>query len=70
MAEATRFCEAGGFDVEGYDGGFAFVHLNDQRVFDLNLLAEMEPSGTTPGATSSRRMWTTGMSDSLPQGFP
>ena len=36
MAEATRFCEAAGFDVEHYDDGFAFVHFNDQSLFDLD----------------------------------
>jgi hypothetical protein len=49
MAEAIRFCEAAGLDVESYDGGFAFVHLNDQSVFDLNLVAEMDPSANHAG---------------------
>lgn len=41
MGDAVRFCEAAGFDVERYDDGFAFVHLDDQSVFDLNLVIDM-----------------------------
>jgi uncharacterized glyoxalase superfamily protein PhnB len=43
MTVATRFYEAAGFDVEHYDDGFAFVHLNDQSVFDLDLSPETDP---------------------------
>ena len=43
MAEAVRFCEAAGLDVQGYDDGFAFVHLDDQSVFDLDLNPDMDP---------------------------
>jgi len=32
MAVAVDFYEAAGFDVDRYDDGFAFVHLNDQSV--------------------------------------
>src|SRR6188472_4518368 len=49
MGEAIRFCEAAGFDVEPYDEGFAFVHLGDQSVFDLDLVAEMEPEANHAG---------------------
>jgi uncharacterized glyoxalase superfamily protein PhnB len=42
MTEAIRFCESAGLDVEQYDDGFAFVHLNDQSVFDLDLCADMK----------------------------
>lgn len=49
MAEAVEFCEAAGFDVEQYDGGFAFVHRNDQSVFDLDLAANMDPSANRAG---------------------
>ena len=31
MAEAVRFREAAGLNVQRYDDGFAFVHLDDQR---------------------------------------
>ena len=42
MAEAVRFCEAAGLDVQRYDDGFAFVHLDDQSVFDLDLVPDMD----------------------------
>ena len=48
MTAATSFYEAAGFDVEHYDDGFAFVHLNDQSVFDLDLKPDIDP--TTNGA--------------------
>jgi len=37
MTVAVDFYEAAGFDVEKYDDGFAFVHLNEQSLFDLDL---------------------------------
>jgi catechol 2,3-dioxygenase-like lactoylglutathione lyase family enzyme len=37
MEVATRFYEAAGFDVEHYSEEFAFVHLDDQSAFDLDL---------------------------------
>lgn len=49
MAVAVRFYEAAGFDVERYDDGFAFVHLNDQSVFDLDLIADMVPETNHAG---------------------
>ena len=49
MGDAVRFCEAAGFDVERYDDGFAFVHLNDQSVFDLDLIADMAPETNHAG---------------------
>lgn len=49
MDDAVRFCEAAGFDVERYDGGFAFVHHNDQSVFDLDLIADMTPETNHAG---------------------
>jgi uncharacterized glyoxalase superfamily protein PhnB len=49
MVEAVRFCEAAGFDVEQYDDGFAFVHVNDQSVFDLDLAAGMDPATNHAG---------------------
>ena len=49
MAEAIGFCEAAGLDVEQYDDGFAFVHRNDQSVFDLDLCAHMRPEGNHAG---------------------
>jgi hypothetical protein len=49
MGDAVRFCEAAGFDVEQYDNGFAFVHLNDNSVFDLDLVADMAPETNYAG---------------------
>jgi glyoxalase/bleomycin resistance protein/dioxygenase superfamily protein len=49
MVEAIRFCEAAGFDVERYDDGFAFVHLHDQSVFDLDLVADLIPETNHAG---------------------
>ena len=60
MADAVRFCEAAGFDVERYDDGFAFVHLDDQSVFDLDLMPTWIPRRTTPVVTSSPTTSTTG----------
>jgi len=41
--------EAAGFTVEHYDDGFAFVHLNDQGVFDLDLFPETNPATNRAG---------------------
>jgi len=49
MDEAVRFCEAAGFEVRRYDDGFAFVHLDGQSVFDLDLIAEMDPATNHAG---------------------
>jgi uncharacterized glyoxalase superfamily protein PhnB len=49
MAEATRFCEAAGFDVEHYDDGFAFVHLNDQSVFNLDRIEGLDSATNHAG---------------------
>jgi len=49
MSEATRFCEAAGLDVEHYDDGFAFVHLNDQSVFDLDHVDGLDPATNHAG---------------------
>jgi hypothetical protein len=66
MNEATRFCETAGFDVEPDDDGFAFVHLNDQSVFDLDHIEDSILRRITPAATSSPTTWTTGTSGSPP----
>lgn len=42
MAEATRFCEAAGFEVDHYDDNFAFVHYHDQSVFDLDRIEGLD----------------------------
>ncbi|MGI8663659.1 MAG: VOC family protein [Acidimicrobiales bacterium] len=43
MAEAVAFYESAGFHVRLYeDGGFAFVHLDDESVFDLGLEEQMK----------------------------
>jgi len=49
MAEAVWFCEAAGFDVQRYDDGFAFVHRNDQSMFDLDLIPDMAPETNHAG---------------------
>ncbi len=49
MPVAVRFCEAAGFDVEQYDDGFAFVHFNDQSVFDLHLVEGTGPATNHAG---------------------
>ena len=38
MDEAVLFYEVAGFTVNRYDDGFVFVQLNDQSVFDLDLV--------------------------------
>jgi hypothetical protein len=49
MPEAIAFYEAAGFDVESYDGGFAFVHYADASVFDLDLKERMDPANNGAG---------------------
>ncbi|MCU1394947.1 MAG: bleomycin resistance protein [Ilumatobacteraceae bacterium] len=49
MDDAVRFCEAAGFEVQRYDDGFAFVHLDGQSAFDLDLIAEMDPASNHAG---------------------
>jgi len=49
MDEAVRFCEAAGLEVNRYDDGFAFVQLDDQSVFDLDLIPDMSPAANHAG---------------------
>ena len=49
MDEAARFYECAGLDVERYDDGFAFARLDDQTVFDLDLVADMAPEANHAG---------------------
>ena len=49
MAEATRFCEAAGFEVRPYDDGFAFVQLDDHSVFDLDRIDGLEAASNHAG---------------------
>lgn len=49
MSEAVEFCQAAGLDVERYDDGFAFVHLNDQSVFDLDLIDGLDATTNHAG---------------------
>ena len=42
-------CEAAGFEVQRYDDGFAFVHLHDQRVFDLDLIPNFDRAANHAG---------------------
>lgn len=51
MAGAVRFWEAAGLDVQRYDDGFAFVHLGDQSVFDLDLVPDMDPATNHAGCS-------------------
>ena len=49
MPMAVRFCEQAGLDVETYDDGFAFVRLDDQSVFDLDLCRDVSPETNHAG---------------------
>jgi hypothetical protein len=49
MAEARRFCEAAGFNVELYDDGFGFVRDNDQSLFDLDRVDGLDRSTNHAG---------------------
>jgi predicted enzyme related to lactoylglutathione lyase len=49
MTAAIRFYESAGFTVEPYDEGFAFVRLGEESVFDLNRVANMDPSTNGAG---------------------
>ncbi len=49
MAEAKRFCEAAGFDVELYDDGFAFVQFQDESLFDLDRIEGLDPATNRAG---------------------
>lgn len=49
MSEATRFWETAGFDVEHYSDDFAFVHLDDQSVFDLDRVDGLDPATNHAG---------------------
>ena len=49
MAKAAAYWEAAGFDVERYDDGFAFVSVDEQSVFDLNLAEGFDPSTNCGG---------------------
>ena len=37
MTRSTKFYESAGFEVRHYDGGYGFVSLDGQSVFDLDL---------------------------------
>ena len=43
MAQAIGFYESAGFEVERYDEGFAFVQLNDQSAFNVDLNRATDP---------------------------
>jgi hypothetical protein len=60
MDDAVNFCEAAGFDVQRHDDGFAFVQLDDQSVFDLDLIEGMDPATNHAGCyiiTSDADAW-------------
>jgi Glyoxalase/Bleomycin resistance protein/Dioxygenase superfamily len=49
MNVACEFYETAGFDVRRYDDGFAFVSLDDQSVFDLDLIETTNPASNGAG---------------------
>jgi hypothetical protein len=49
IADATRVCEAAGFQVEPYDDTFAFVQLDEQSVFDLARVDGLDPATNHAG---------------------
>jgi len=49
MAVAVDFYEAAGLGVKKYDDGFAFVGLNDQHVFDVDLKPALSPETNGAG---------------------
>ena len=49
MDAAVKFCETAGFSVNRYDDGFAFVQLNGQSVFDLDLIPGLNPADNHAG---------------------
>jgi catechol 2,3-dioxygenase-like lactoylglutathione lyase family enzyme len=49
MNAAATFYEAAGFEVRRYDDGFAFVSLNEQSVFDLDLIYTTDPATNGAG---------------------
>jgi hypothetical protein len=49
MTDATLFYERAGFEVRRYDDGFAFVSLDDQSVFDLDLNETTQPETNGAG---------------------
>jgi catechol 2,3-dioxygenase-like lactoylglutathione lyase family enzyme len=49
MDAAARFYETAGFGVRRYDDGFAFGHLGDQSVFDLDVIADLDPAANYAG---------------------
>lgn len=49
MAESINFYETAGFDVEPYDAGFAFVHLDDQSFASLDLIDGLDRAGNHAG---------------------
>jgi hypothetical protein len=60
MDDAVQFCEAAGLHVRRYDDGFAFVDLNGQSVFDLDLIEGMDPATNHAGCfiiTSDAEQW-------------
>jgi uncharacterized glyoxalase superfamily protein PhnB len=50
MVESVAFYEAAGFHVHVYEGGgFAFVHHDEQSVFDLGTEPDMDPATNRSG---------------------
>ena len=49
MVESISFYESAGFEVEPYDAGFSFVHLDDQSFASLDLIEGLDRSGNHAG---------------------
>jgi uncharacterized glyoxalase superfamily protein PhnB len=50
MDEAVGFYERAGFDAEVYEGGgHAFVHRDDESVFDLGVVEHLDPDANAAG---------------------
>ena len=49
MESTVRFYETAGFDVRRYDEGFAFVSLDEQSTFDLDLAGHIDPARNGAG---------------------
>jgi len=51
MASAAAFYERAGFGVREYEpgGGYAFVSLRDESVFDLDQIDDLEPAKNGAG---------------------
>lgn len=49
MDEAAAFYAAAGFDVRRYDDGFPFISHDDESVFDLDLIDQLDRAANHAG---------------------